>query len=257
MKSAELVICVLDGSGSMAGEKENQVKETMEQLIKRMAESTVTNSFFLAIIYFGEDFIIQKLDNKGDNRIIQFADLYNLIFGAEAQTDLKDKLLPLSTKSGVLSGQTNIALGLQQAFLLAREFLDPKGQISEREKLPNLRYVTTILLTDGAHNAAGYIPEEEADKLKNAQITLVTVGFGSGSSTYIDNLINMASHIKDQAIINKLKTACLDKFFRDPNKMCAYFPQINEESSQALRDLFHIASTLSTITDDESGEKFI
>ncbi|MCF2144163.1 MAG: VWA domain-containing protein [Candidatus Heimdallarchaeota archaeon] len=246
IKRAELVICVLDGSISMRGIKSEQVKKTMGYLTKRMAESRVTDSFYLSIIYFAGNVKIVPLDDIGDKRIARFGYVYKKLYSEN--NGKIDEIFPTPTSRSGVKGDTNIAAALREAFHLAREFCDANSIIARAENLPNERYVTVILLTDGGHMVKKENPILEAEKMRNAQIRLVTVGLGRDAERYLNNLIEMASHIKDQTIINKLKNAKLDKYFIRYDKMCAYFPVVNNETGEALRELFHIVSSLSSTT---------
>jgi Mg-chelatase subunit ChlD len=178
VSQAELLIFVMDGSGSMTErttqdgrEKADHLYDIVKETLETLSKSTKRESFRISFIYFSETPYVETIGNTKYFRV--------------------DEALQLLKKSTEVPGNnTAIADALRKANEIIDEF---KNDIS----IPQRRYVTVFLFTDGLENIKTKEDvEEEAMRLRNRtdiSVSLATISFGSDADE--DLLKKIASQL--------------------------------------------------------------
>ena len=164
------LLCVIDISGSMKGNKLNKIKLSLKTII-----SFMTPKDRLCIILFNDN-----------------AKIYlNLAFMTdETKKQYLEKIEKITAKGG-----TNILSGLKKAFEI---LIDDKKNENNNEPMEEMRVKTVILLSDGYDN--DYDTEEIVDEVKkitkgqNLSFTLHTFGYGDD---YDSKLMSKLALIRD------------------------------------------------------------
>jgi uncharacterized protein YegL len=145
-RTKQYVVFVRDCSGSMAGQKAQDVSAAGQDLVSELALPVNKDGFSVAVV----DFAVEA-------RVAQ---------ALERATVLDGRIPALNA-----AGSTNVAAGLEAALAV----LDGAGQTATGE----YQYLRPVVIcyTDGCHNT-GSQPGPVAERLK-AKADLVTVAFGS------------------------------------------------------------------------------
>lgn len=158
--AGNLAILILDGSGSMLDlgktgkSKSEEVKGAAKGLLSRLKKSEIRNTFWLSVLAF--DVKVEPI-----------------IAGYRSVTEISEDEI-IAPTDVVGGGMTNIHEALIWGHDIAQKFLNDS-------KIPgeyNSKKVIIFLLSDGMHNS-GDDPREIAMKIKNKQITIVTVAYGN------------------------------------------------------------------------------
>ena len=156
------LICVIDISGSMAGEKINLVKKSLKILVKLM-------------------------DKNDRLALILFENEASIFFDLDYMTDKTKQNLITKIDEIRASGGTDILSGLEEAIEILKK---------EKENQNGNRVSSIILLSDGCDNEKNDIQLGEAlknlTKGQNLSFTLNTFGYGNDHDPKImDRLANI------------------------------------------------------------------
>lgn len=160
-KPVHIVFC-LDYSGSMFGEGEKQLKESMDYILTDKASN---------------DFIQFATDDKVD--IIPFASDANETWSGTnvtQSTDLLDKI-----NNYQIGGTTALYTACQRAI-----------EILSQEDM-NKYNVSVVLMTDGLGNVGSYRELNETYKRINKQIPIYSIMFGDASENQLNEIAKMSN----------------------------------------------------------------
>jgi len=194
--SAELVVLVLDGSGSMKSSdfhdpevgrvtRGQGVANMFNYILERLARSSVGDRFFISTAIFATKATVWEAFGHSDRPYYPWALVRKELRAHTREagiTDVKSWLASknllikatyeLATSLG-LGGSTNIADGFRKAKIVCDKFFSDNWDI-----LPpaNKRRATVIMLTDGMANEEVDKTLDMADELKKMSVRIVTVG---------------------------------------------------------------------------------
>ena len=164
------LLCVIDISGSMKGQKLNQIKLSLKSIISFMTP-------------------------KDRLCIILFKDNANIYLNLDFMTEETKKIYLEKIEKIKARGGTNILSGLTKALEILKE--DKKNE-NNNEPMEEMRVKTVMLLSDGYDNDYG--TEEIVDEVKkitkgqNLAFTLHTFGYGED---YDSKLMSKLAIIRD------------------------------------------------------------
>jgi Mg-chelatase subunit ChlD len=226
---AELLIFVMDGSGSMkttdtfdqrrrADHLYDLVKATME----RLAKSTRKPIYRISLIYF--DHQVYPVEKEG-RKYFTLDEALEYIKNPVEVTKM---------------GSTNIAGALRKAMEIMNDFY-------KDETLPQNKRITVFLFTDGVENVENdNAVKEVANQIKAhpSSPILATVSFGTSGEMNKGLLVQIASesserqkrHLKLAKVANQLED--INKLFIDGN----VGGEITKQKAEALRNFVYVLS---------------
>ena len=155
----QLAVIVGDGSPSMEGKKAADAQAAISQLVQELAAPANKGAFDVACCRFHE---------RAD-----------VLLPIKSACDAAAEVGSLRLCSG--GSGTNITSGLEEA----EKILDQRRNTEVKEVDP-----CVLIFSDGQHNT-GPRPEPVADRLKSANVTVVTIGYGNDADE--DLLCRLAS----------------------------------------------------------------
>jgi Mg-chelatase subunit ChlD len=181
VSQAELLIFVMDGSGSMTEtktldgrEKADHLYDIVKAVLDRLSKSTKEPNFRVAFIYFSEEPHVETVKNA------KYFKVNDAIRVLKKSTDVAG------------GGKTAIADALEKANEIIEEFKNDPG-------VPQKRYATVFLFSDGLENIKKREDVEEAAmKIKNKtdiSTFLATISFGTDADEEL--LRKIASQASD------------------------------------------------------------
>lgn len=229
LEEVELLVFVLDGSGSMdyndTYDKRSRAEHLCELLratLERLARSSRRSAYRVNFVYFSDGVYVEEV-------------------GGRKYFTLDEALQLLKNPVQVAGGRSTwIAGGLRKALEIIEEF-------ERDESLPERKKVTVFLFTDGAENVEGkdavrrYANEIKAHRL--API-LATVSFGTEQETDKDLLKSIASEASDRQK-RHLKIAGVISHLTDPNRLFIdghVGGEITKQKAEALRNFVYVLS---------------
>ena len=165
------LICVIDISGSMKGNKLTQLKHSLKAIISFMT-------------------------SKDRLCIVLFNDKAELFLELEYMTDEKKKFFLDKIEKIKVRGGTNILSGLKKAIEILKE--EKNKENNDNEMMGQMRVKSVMLLSDGYDN--DYDTDEITDEVKkitkgqNLSFTLHTFGYGDD---YDSNLMSKLAIVRD------------------------------------------------------------
>ena len=165
------LICVIDISGSMKGNKLTQLKHSLKAIISFMT-------------------------SKDRLCIVLFNDKAELFLELEYMTDEKKKFFLDKIEKIKVRGGTNILSGLKKAIEILKE--EKNKENNDNEMMGQMRVKSVMLLSDGYDN--DYDTDEITDEVKkitkgqNLSFTLHTIGYGDD---YDSNLMSKLAIVRD------------------------------------------------------------
>ena len=165
------LICVIDISGSMKGNKLIQLKHSLKAIISFMT-------------------------SKDRLCIVLFNDKAELFLELEYMTDEKKKFFLDKIEKIKVRGGTNILSGLKKAIEILKE--EKNKENNDNEMMGQMRVKSVMLLSDGYDN--DYDTDEITDEVKkitkgqNLSFTLHTFGYGDD---YDSNLMSKLAIVRD------------------------------------------------------------
>ena len=165
------LICVIDISGSMKGNKLTQLKHSLKAIISFMT-------------------------SKDRLCIVLFNDKAELFLELEYMTDEKKKFFLDKIEKIKVRGGTNILSGLKKAIEILKE--EKNKENNDNEMMGQMRVKSVMLLSDGYDN--DYDTDEITDEVKkitkgqNLSFTLHTFGYGDD---YGSNLMSKLAIVRD------------------------------------------------------------
>ena len=165
------LICVIDISGSMKGNKLTQLKHSLKAIISFMT-------------------------SKDRLCIVLFNDKAELFLELEYMTDEKKKFFLDKIEKIKVRGGTNILSGLKKAIEILKE--EKNKENNDNEMMGQMRVKCVMLLSDGYDN--DYDTDEITDEVKkitkgqNLSFTLHTFGYGDD---YDSNLMSKLAIVRD------------------------------------------------------------
>ena len=165
------LICIIDISGSMKGNKLTQLKHSLKAIISFMT-------------------------SKDRLCIVLFNDKAELFLELEYMTDEKKKFFLDKIEKIKVRGGTNILSGLKKAIEILKE--EKNKENNDNEMMGQMRVKSVMLLSDGYDN--DYDTDEITDEVKkitkgqNLSFTLHTFGYGDD---YDSNLMSKLAIVRD------------------------------------------------------------
>jgi Mg-chelatase subunit ChlD len=226
---AELLILVMDGSGSMATtdtfdqrRRADHLYDLVKATMERLARSTRKPIYRISLIYFDNQ--VYPVEKEG-------CKYFTL---DEALKYIKN---PIEVTRG---DGTGIAGALRKAMEIIDDFY-------KNEALPQNKRVTVFLFTDGAENVESeYAVREVANQIKAhpSSPILATASFGTSGEMNKGLLIQVASesserqkrHLKLAKVAEQLED--LNKLFIDGN----VGGEITKQKAEALRNFVYVLS---------------
>ncbi len=237
---AELLVFVLDGSGSMTATttfdgkpKVEHLESIMVKLLDRLSKSSKAPAFRVAFVYFSESAILETGEGRKYFPI--------------------DEALKLFSNPVAKAGGRNTAIA--DALETVGSVLD---DFTKDEGIPSQRHATVFLLTDGQENMRGADDVREAARIVTSNViapTLATISFGVDADEIL--LKEIASRPSERQI-RHLDMAQVLSHLPDVTKLFIQGHadgKISEEKAEALRSFVETLSETEHIKNQLQGQK--
>jgi len=229
LEEVELLVFVLDGSGSMTytdtedkRSRADHLCELLKATLERLTTSTRSSAYRVSFVYFSDKVYVEEV-------------------GGRKYFTLNEALQLLKNPVQVAGGQSTwIAGGLRKALEIINEF-------DRDESLPIKKRVTVFLFTDGAENVEGKdAVRQVANEIKTHRLApiLATVSFGTEQETDKVLLKEIASEASEKQK-RHLQMAGVISHLPDPNKLFIdghVGGQITKQKAEALRNFVYVLS---------------
>lgn len=188
MFEIELLIFILDGSGSMKEKKANLLASLVKGVLKRLESSATNETYRAALIYFATDALVEKEDEQ------IYLDLTTAIEKIKNPYErlLRDVIYKNNPETiNPIIGNTNIFPVLTNTLKILIDF-------QRDNSLPSDKRATVFLFTDGHFHDLDNEAQELINQIHSHPIspTMATIAFGEDAK--FDDLMEMASETNDR-----------------------------------------------------------
>lgn len=219
-QEVELLGCLMDGSGSMNGQKSIIQRNAVENLFKRLSNSSASGVFRASLTYFSGNASVEKNKDGG------------YYFG-------------VGTASEQIKNACDVAGGGNTAAHIALEKqFDVLDQFVNDEELPDEKKVTFIIFTDGMFDdpsKALHLIGELQSRYPGLNPTIATIAVGPDADKRY--LAEIASSANSRQITHLDRTGVLT-YLPDPRKLflCAHEVDgtITNERIEAIRMFLNV-----------------